>query len=367
MVKLDATQIAEALANANLRAFLVVIRAGEGTTDFDGYRRCYGGSLFDSYADHPRRKITAGRYTSTAAGAYQILARTWDGLVAQYGFPDFSAPSQDEAAVALIAGRKALDDVIAGRVQSAIRKCNLEWASLPGSPYGQPTRTMAQALATYAAAGGVLEPAAHSGATAAQTAPPAPAAAPAPTTAPQPRKDFAMPPFLFAALPALIQSIPSLAQLFGARGEAAEQKVAAVQQVAQIAKDALGARNEQEMVETLAADPEAVATVREAIEARWFEIAEAGGGGIAAAREADVKFVERIGGFWRSPSFAAMAVLAPLVYMIVGSVAGLWGYTGWSDDVRAAIATAVVSLVVGGAAGFYWGSTTGSSKKGPAK
>ena len=46
----------------------------------------------------------------------------------------------------------------AGRIEAAIAKCNREWASLPGSPYGQPTRTMAQALATYDAAGGMRAP-----------------------------------------------------------------------------------------------------------------------------------------------------------------------------------------------------------------
>ena len=95
---------AAALQNQNLQAFLHVIRAGEGTSDADGYRRCFGGELFDAFTDHPRRLITKGRYTSTAAGAYQFLSRTWDGLVRQYGFADFSPAAQDLGAVALIAG-----------------------------------------------------------------------------------------------------------------------------------------------------------------------------------------------------------------------------------------------------------------------
>jgi muramidase (phage lysozyme) len=44
--------------------------------------------------------------------------------------------------------------VIAGNFQEAVRKCAREWASLPGSPYGQPMRTLAQALETYASYGG---------------------------------------------------------------------------------------------------------------------------------------------------------------------------------------------------------------------
>lgn len=49
-----------------------------------------------------------------------------------------------------------------------------------------------------------------------------------------------------------------------------------------------------------------------------------------------------------SPSFWALVLLLPLVYMIVGSIAGLWGFADWSTDVRASLATAVVSLIVGG-------------------
>ncbi len=154
----DAIALAGLLSEPNVRAFLRVIRAGEGTADEDGYRRQFGGKLFDSMADHPRDPVTARlgstQITSTAAGAYQFLARTWDGLVKQYGFANFEPRTQDIAALALIDGRKALDDVLAGRVEAAIAKCAREWASLPGSPYGQPTRTLAQALAVYAEFGG---------------------------------------------------------------------------------------------------------------------------------------------------------------------------------------------------------------------
>jgi hypothetical protein len=175
-------------------------------------------------------------------------------------------------------------------------------------------------------------------------------------------KEAPMLPFIAAALPSILQAVPKLIEMFGSGSEVSDRNAKAATLAVDIAKEALGARNEQELVETLAADPKAAATVRAAVESRWFEIVEAGGGGIAGARAADIEVVERLGGFWRSPSFAATLILAPLVYMIVGSVAGLWGYTAWSDDVRAAIATAVVSLVVGGAAGFYWGSKTGAAK-----
>lgn len=142
-----------ALQNPNLRAFLMVIRTGEGTANANGYRTLFGGRLFDGFADHPRITVTASGYTSTAAGAYQFLARTWDGL----GLPDFSPASQDIGAVMLIKRRGALADVLAGRFETAVRKCNKEWASLPGSPYGQPTVSLERASATFARWGGQTE------------------------------------------------------------------------------------------------------------------------------------------------------------------------------------------------------------------
>lgn len=146
------------LSNANLQAFLRMIRYAEGTASPNGYRTLFGGRLFDGYADHPRIAVTAtvggASITSTAAGAYQILARTWDGIKRAAGVSDFSPASQDRAAAALIRRRGALNDVLGGRFEAAVAKCAEEWASLPGSPYGQPRKTMQQVTAAYTGAGG---------------------------------------------------------------------------------------------------------------------------------------------------------------------------------------------------------------------
>src|SRR5690606_39452601 len=108
-----------ALRSPNVHAFLRAIRLGEGTLDADGYRRIVGGELFDDFSDHPRKRVWIERYGvwSTAAGAYQFIASTWDEMRAKYGLPDFSPASQDRAAVGLLIRRGALDDVIAGRIE----------------------------------------------------------------------------------------------------------------------------------------------------------------------------------------------------------------------------------------------------------
>jgi muramidase (phage lysozyme) len=339
-----------ALASANVQAFLRVIRAGEtGQTDA-AYRTMFGGGLFDSFADHPRQAITRGRYTSTAAGAYQFLSRTWDGLVKQYGFADFAPATQDLAAVALIKGRGALADVLAGRLPQAIAKCAREWASLPGSPYGQPVRTLAAAMATFIAAGGTLN--VSTVAPSATSATPAPAPEPPPKESPMP-----LPLIIGALLPSLIEAIPKLGALFGSGSAVQERNVKAAELAVQLVQDATGARNAQEAVEMVKADPAVAQTAAKAIEDGWFQLTEVGGG-IDAARKADAAFVSGGGKVWESPSFWAMCFLVPLVYLVVLSLIGVVGNAEWSPEIRASLAATVVSLVVGGAVGYYWGATT---------
>lgn len=142
------------LNNPNVQALLRVIRTGEGTTGPNGYRTLFGGGLFDSYADHPRKTVKSSGYTSTAAGAYQFIASSWDETKRVMNLPDFSPRSQDLAALGRIAARGALEDAKAGLFDSAVRKIAREWASLPGSPYGQPTISWERARTIYASAGG---------------------------------------------------------------------------------------------------------------------------------------------------------------------------------------------------------------------
>ena len=118
------------LDNANVRAFLRVIREGESGQTDAAYRVIVGGQYFTGFADHPRIFGTA---TSTAAGAYQITRSTWDWIRPLMKLADFSPANQDFAAVGLIAYRGALADVIRGDLAAAIPKLRNEWTSLPGA------------------------------------------------------------------------------------------------------------------------------------------------------------------------------------------------------------------------------------------
>ena len=140
-------------SSPQVRAFLDLIARAEGTygKGDNGYNILYGFGTFSSYAQHPNIAVRSGGITSTAAGRYQILKKTWDSVKTALGLPDFSPHSQDLAAIELIRRRGALNDVLTGNAQAAIQKVNNEWASFPGSPYGQGTRSLSTMLNWYAA------------------------------------------------------------------------------------------------------------------------------------------------------------------------------------------------------------------------
>jgi len=350
-----------ALGSVNVTAFLRVIRAGESSQTDDAYRMMFGGAKFDSFDAHPNIAHTSGHLTSTAAGAYQFLFKTWTGIVEAIHLPDFSPLMQDIGAVYLIRGRGALGDVLAGRVGTAISKCCREWASLPGSPYGQPTRTLAQALATYAQYGGTSD--AQPGGQI-DTSPRPVEKTPEivhveqPAPAPAPKGSF-MAPIIAALLPSLIDAIPKLGALF-AKSDTAKTNVKAAEIAFSVAKEALGATNEQEVIARVQSDPAAAAIVNKAIEDNWFQLTDAGGGGIDGARKADAAS-RAAGDMLHSPSFWMASALLLLVFWMMGNVMGLYG-APMDEKVRSAIINGAQGMILGGIVGYFFGQTTSRNR-----
>lgn len=140
-------QLEQYAKNPNVRKFLDLIAYTEGTQG-NGYRTAFGGGRLNSLNDHPRYmksfKQKNGKTNKTsAAGRYQFLSRTWDGLARQYGLKDFGGHSQDLAAIGLLAQNGALGHILKGDMQGAVRKSGATWASLPTAPasYSQPTKS----------------------------------------------------------------------------------------------------------------------------------------------------------------------------------------------------------------------------------
>lgn len=144
------------LPNANIKAFLLAIRKFEGTGGVDGYRTMFTGKTFDSFVDHPNIKNEAGKYSSTAAGAYQFVYGTWQRYKTKLGLSDFSPDNQDIAVLADIQDHGALDDIQNGDIKAALRKVRREWASTPFSPDNQHPATYEEWVNYYKAKGGKL-------------------------------------------------------------------------------------------------------------------------------------------------------------------------------------------------------------------
>ena len=340
--------LAVALAHPNVQAFLRVIRAGESSQEGTAYRMIYGGELIDSLAAHPRiPKQTPWGWTS-AAGAYQFMAAipgkvktdTWDGLERKYGALDFSPATQDLMAVALIDRRGALVLVMEGRIREAITKCAREWASLPGSPYGQPTMTMEKALAIYHEYGGAF---------------PHDEEAPQPST-PQEKP---MAPIVLPILQALVGVLPQLGQWFGSGSEVAQRNIAAGTLIADKLVQVTQAVNLQEAAERIQNDPEALRVAREAVANVAYQLAEAGGGGIEAARKAATAPDQLP--FWKQGAFYISLILTVMPFMLLTDAFFIHP-DSYDGNLRTQIVTGVM-LIISIVGAFWLGSTFGSQKK----
>lgn len=414
----DAISLVHYVTKRNVRAFLWALRYGEGTQGEEGYQTLFGGMLFkghdgiyqtfDDFADHPRLRVSmklkkGGTLTSTAAGAYQFLERTWDSLVAQYGFANFEPTNQDLAAIALIAGRGALDDVVAGRIDVAVMKCNKEWASLPGSPYGQPVVTLdvfkreyEEAHGLYSDEDNIIDVTARSIGPTAQIMRAEPPALPAPKLPPvedripvpveviraasseipslTTERNVMLPALIPALLPSLIALVPQLAKLFGSGSDVSNRNIAAATAVFNVAKEAIGAKNEQEVIEAIQSDPTQSEAVKKAIERNYLQIEEAGGGGIEGARafalaSATLKDAEgHTIPLRQQPAFIISCIMLALVVGMAVVVLFPWelwmkdGKQIYTDEVRLIVVTAIIGML--STIGAFWlGSSFANRQK----
>ncbi|URC12543.1 glycoside hydrolase family 104 protein [Flavobacterium sp. B183] len=158
------------LQEARIRAFLRMIRVGEGTTTNKGYEKIFGGSSFiedykKTWEDHPgivikaKGKDSKGKektYYSSASGAYQIKKDIWNDWGKKfrefYDIKDFSPESQDKFALVILKHKRG-NDVIRlireNKIEEAVKLCQGEWASLPDSPHGQPTVSWKTVMTEY--------------------------------------------------------------------------------------------------------------------------------------------------------------------------------------------------------------------------
>lgn len=113
----------------------------------DGYNIKQGFGTFSSYADHPREIVTAGGYSSDAAGRYQFLSTSWDDFAGKLGLRDFSPANQDRAALQYLSELGVNSRTLSNNRTSfnaALDKIAGTWCSISGTPRyscsGQPAK-----------------------------------------------------------------------------------------------------------------------------------------------------------------------------------------------------------------------------------
>ena len=144
--------LAAGAISAKERALLDTIAWAEGTRGrgSDGYNVIVGYKYAQECSRHPNRLIRlSSTLSSTAAGRYQFLTRTWKSLA----LPTFQPGNQDRGGLKLVVRRGVKVPVdramTATELANALSKLSYEWASLPPNRYGQGNRSPSQVRAEY--------------------------------------------------------------------------------------------------------------------------------------------------------------------------------------------------------------------------
>lgn len=351
------------LAQPNVVAFLAAIELGEIPAKYrgtpDAYRVLYGGTLIDDLGRHPNVKVTAGGYTSTAAGRFQALFGTWSDFCRFLGeLPEtvpFTPEFQDLFGVWCLQRRHALQDIVAGKIDAAIAKCNKEWSSMPGAPYGQPTVTLDQFLAAYAGAGGTID----NGELLSPM--PAPAAPVEPAEQPETTMPLPILALISAFGPILADLIPTVAKAFDKKSET-PAKIEAATKIINTVVSATNSTNIQEAVEKMQAQPDVREAAAKAVvtEPQIMGLLEIGGG-IEATRAANLVVQNADKPFWYNPAFwFVMTAIVPPLYGVVGVL--LWRMPEPSEQLVTQVVTGILGLAAAAGA-YHLGSTQGSAKK----
>lgn len=185
-------------------------------------------------------------------------------------------------------------------------------------------------------------------------------AEPAPLMSRPSRPAMPLPALALAALPMLIENIPALIRVFG-KGERSKENAQTAEKVVEIVKTATNSDSIEEAIGKVTNDPAARQAADTAVQAAFYTLTEAGGGGIEGAREFNVAVAETGQPFWRMPAFWITLALLPLLYGTVFVVLTTAGEV-FSGELRAAIASSVVTGVLGAVVGFWLGSSFTTSR-----
>lgn len=70
--------------------------------------------------------------------------------------------------------------------------------------------------------------------------------------------------------------------------------------------------------------------------------------------------------WWRglvTPQTWFAFLLLGLVYLAMGNVTGIFGFQGWTPELRSNVVFAIVGVAIGSVSGYYFGTSQGSQRK----
>lgn len=133
--------------DAKIKAFLDTIAWAEGTGA--NYHMQFTGQISSAIDEHPEQINCSDALCSDAAGRYQFLSTTWQPVADRLGLKDFSAESQDKAAIQLLKDSGAYEKILSGDLEGAFCAAGPTWASFPCNDYSQPQKSKAELLKVY--------------------------------------------------------------------------------------------------------------------------------------------------------------------------------------------------------------------------
>lgn len=181
-------------------------------------------------------------------------------------------------------------------------------------------------------------------------------------TPPVAKKESIMPiPAILAALlPVLANAVPELAKIIKPGSESAEKNAAVATKVFEVAQQALGATNAQQVAEQVQSDPKAAQIVRDAVREQWFtlsdlmQVHEADESSRVAAADRNIALSKETGGRWL---WLVGAVAATIIVASYGIVWLVLTRDSFSDETRALLLGQVVILGFGTVVSFLFGSS----------
>lgn len=185
--------------------------------------------------------------------------------------------------------------------------------------------------------------------------------------------------------PILSSLIPQISSLFKPGSEVAQRNTAIAETVLKTITSAAGTDSLEQAVTAMQADAAVKAKVQEAVVTHpdimaTLQITEIGGG-VQAARDADLKAAQADVPFYKNSAvFWISVLLLPMIYWYVGGsiVGGIgvpedWPWyaqlplklfgTQWDDGAKVGLANLVVGLVLGGICGVFYGVSVTQAKQ----